>query len=199
MLLYTDIQFHNEQQIQTNCCLLLQGRKYVDISTLDKERREIVDSLLSLSQSRNPQWRVNKHVVCAIAYVSHDACRCTNLHTCGCPREAVFAVNYELNKPAGSRCAEQVALGMLASKGIDQTAIRDIYVLAVDQGSEAEEPNPLGPCSVCIGMFGKICELHELPTTVFNVYMFDSINPSTLIKRNFGSLTARQIKTKFRA
>eukprot|EP01059_Diplonema_ambulator_P003787 TRINITY_DN13491_c0_g1_i1.p1 TRINITY_DN13491_c0_g1~~TRINITY_DN13491_c0_g1_i1.p1 ORF type:complete len:588 (+),score=67.69 TRINITY_DN13491_c0_g1_i1:59-1822(+) len=118
----------------------------------------------------------------------------TPAYWCGCPREVVYSVNYELSTPSGSRCSEQNGLGRIASSGVPTSAIREVFVRG-RVPPPTPDPNPLFPCGVCESMFRKLSrEVFQKHGADIMLYMFDvqDPRPKKLIRMPFTEISHRE-------
>ena len=92
---------------------------------------------------------------------------------CRCPRNYEMAVNYELSTPSGSRCSEQNCLGLLASKGLPTSCIREVFVHGYT--ASGSDTNPLFPCGVCENMLRRVSkDVVKKHRGDVRIFMYDS-------------------------
>lgn len=92
---------------------------------------------------------------------------------CRCPRMYEMAVNYELSTPSGSRCSEQNCLGLLASKGLPTSCIREVFVHGYT--ANGNDTNPLFPCGVCENMLRRVSkDVVKKHRGDVRIFMYDS-------------------------
>jgi cytidine deaminase len=126
------------------------GGSPVLISDLEPDERTIVEAATraadSISDTSRWHRKTGKAVGAALGVKTPDG---INIFT---------GVNFELSQPAGSRCAEQVAIGSALARYGDRLNYNQVRMIAVAAGQRVPEPisNPLPPCGVCCEMIHKL-------------------------------------------
>jgi len=126
------------------------GARYeVRTEQLDDVERELLEAAgRAASVSRVEHWhRKTGKVVGAAVGVERSG-----------SLQIFSGVNFELSQPAGSRCAEQIALGAALARFGDSLHPSDVRRIAVIAGTNVPKPaeNPLPPCGVCCEMIHKL-------------------------------------------